>query len=150
MYSQIPEISGMKIKIALFCYGFNALGLFIFGLIYTLSPEFLPFHSEAIGKSWNELAPSYQVLYLGMMRTEGAGFMSSGIAIAILLAIPFRKREVWCYWAMAIIGIVEHVPSMIGAMNTSQLTPASSPWQLNLLGVVLLVVGLVMSLKSKT
>ncbi|WP_290575997.1 hypothetical protein [Ketobacter sp.] len=140
----------MKIKIALFCYGFNALGLFIFGLIYTLSPEFLPFHSEAIGKSWNELAPSYQVLYLGMMRTEGAGFMSSGIAIAILLAIPFRKREVWCYWAMAIIGIVEHVPSMIGAMNTSQLTPASSPWQLNLLGVVLLVVGLVMSLKSKT
>ncbi|MEE2733517.1 MAG: hypothetical protein VYA55_22035 [Pseudomonadota bacterium] len=139
----------MKLKIALFCYGFNALGLFLFGLIYTFSPEFLPFHSDAISKSWDDLTQPYQAVYLGMMKTEGAGFMSSGIAIAFLLAIPFKKREVWCYWAMTVIGVVEHVPSMIGAMNTSQLTPASSPWQLNLLGVVLLIIGLALSLSHK-
>ena len=139
----------MKYKVALLCYGFNALGLVMFGLIYTFSPEFLPFHSDAISKSWDELTTSSQILYLGMMRTEGAGFMSSGLAIAILLAIPFKKREVWSYWAMTVIGSVEHIPSMIGAMNTSQLTPASSPWQLNLLGLVLLFVGLVLSLSSK-
>ena len=141
--------SEIKMKVALFCYGFNAIGLFLFGLIYTFSPEFLPFHSDAISKSWEDLTPSYQVLYLGMMRTEGAGFMSSGIAIAFLLAIPFRRKEVWCFWAMATIGFVEHIPSMIGAINTSQMTPASSPWQLNLLGMILLVIGLVLSLISK-
>ncbi|MFP6843577.1 MAG: hypothetical protein VB958_00035 [Thalassolituus sp.] len=139
----------MKIKIALFCYAFNALGLFVFGLIYTFSSEFLPFHSDAIGRSWNELTPAVQTLYLGMMRTEGAGLMSSALAIAILLAIPFKKREVWCFWAMTAIGIVEHAPSMFGALHTSQLTPASSPWQLNLLGIFLLIAGLVLAASTK-
>ena len=88
------------------------------------------------------------MLYLGMMKTEGAGFLSSALAIGILLYIPFKKREVWSYWAMAAVGVVEHVPGLIGAYNTSQATPASSPWQLSLLGIVLLIAGLILSLNS--
>lgn len=139
----------MKIKLALFFYGFNAVGLFLFGLIYTFSREFLPFHSDAIQMSWSDLSQAQQVLYLGMMRTEGAGLLASALAIAVLLFIPFKRREIWCYWAMTAIGIVEHLPSMLGAYFTSQATPASSPWQLNLLGMVLLVLGLICALSDK-
>ncbi|MBL4705090.1 MAG: hypothetical protein JKY54_11240, partial [Flavobacteriales bacterium] len=109
-----------KMNVAFFCYGFNAIGLFLFGLIYTFSSEFLPFHSDAIQAPWESLSQPAQVLYLGMMRTEGAGFLSSALAIGILLYIPFRQRETWSYWAIAAIGIVEHVPGLIGAYNTSQ------------------------------
>lgn len=137
-----------KMKWAFFCYGFNVVGLFIFGLIYTFNSEFLPFHSDAIQAPWESLSQATQVLYLGMMKTEGAGFLSSALAIGILLYIPFKRREIWSYWAMATIGIVEHVPGLIGAYNTSQATPASSPWQLSLLGVVLLLAGLILSLNS--
>lgn len=136
-------------KAASFCYGFNAVGLFIFGLIYTFSPTFLPFHSDAIGMSWDELTPAVQTLYLGMMRTEGAGLLSSALAIAILLVIPFRRNEPWSFWAMSVIGSVEQVPSMLGAYHTTQLTPASSPWQLNLLGIALLLIGLALALSNK-
>ena len=135
-------------KLACFCYGFNVVGLFLFGLIYTFNGEFLPFHSDAIQASWESLSQATQVLYLGMMKTEGAGLLSSALAIGILLYIPFKKREKWSYWAMAAIGIVEHVPGLIGAYNTSQATPASSPWQLSLLGIVLLIAGLILSLSS--
>ena len=138
-----------KMKLAFFCYSFNVIGLFLFGLIYTFSGEFLPFHSDAIQKPWESLSQPTQVLYLGMMRTEGAGFLSSALAIGILLFIPFKKCEIWSYWAMSAIGIVEHVPGLIGAYNTSQATPASSPWQLSLLGIVLLLAGLILSLNSK-
>lgn len=113
-------------KWACFCYGFNVVGLFLFGLIYTFSGEFLPFHSDAIQASWESLSPATQVLYLGMMKTEGAGFLSSALAI----------------------GIVELVPGLVGAYNTSHATPASSPWQLSLLGIVLLIVGLMLSLSG--
>lgn len=138
-----------KMKIAFFCYGFNVVGLFLFGLIYTFNSEFLPFHSDAIQTLWESLSQASQVLYLGMMKTEGAGFLSSALAIAILLYIPFRRREIWSYWAMAAIGIVEHVPGLIGAYNTSQATPASSPWQLSLLGIVLLITGLILAINSQ-
>ena len=136
----------IKIKLALFCFSFNAVGLFLFGLIYTFSSELLPFHLAAISTSWDELPPVFQVLYLGMMKTEGAGFLSSAVAIVFLLAIPFRRGERWSAWAILAIGVVEHFPGVIGAMTTSQLTPASSPWQLSLLGMSLLGLGLVLSL----
>jgi len=139
----------MKMKLALFCYSFNVIGFFIFGLIYTFSGEFLPFHSDAIQMSWDDLSSPQQTLYLGMMRTEGAGLLASAIAIAALLMFPFRKREVWSYWAMTLIGVVENVPSMLGAYYTSLATPASSPWQLNLLGIVLLVLGLAFALGDR-
>lgn len=48
---------------------------------------------------------------------------------------------------MTIVGTIEHVPSLIGAYNTTQLTPANSPWQLNLLGIALLIVGLALAKK---
>lgn len=138
-----------KMRVAVFCYGFNVVGLFIFGLIYTFSGEFLPFHSDAIQTSWSELSEPVQILYLGMMRTEGAGLLATSLAIFILLLIPFKKRETWSYWAMTAIGIVEQVPSMLGAYYTSQATPASSPWQLNLLGIVLLIIGLMCALSER-
>ena len=138
----------IKIKLAFFCYGFNVVGLFLFGLIYTFSNEFLPFHSEAIQASWESLDQSTQVLYLGMMKTEGAGFLSAAVAIGILMSIPFKKGETWSYWAMTVIGLVENVPGLIGAYNASQATPASSPWQLSLLGIILLIVGLILSLNN--
>lgn len=134
-----------RMKFVFFCYGFNAIGLFLFGLIYTFSDQFLPFHSDAIQQPWESLSHSEQVLYLGMMRTEGAGMLSSAVAIGLLLAVPFKRRESWCLWAMTSIGIVEHLPSLIGAYNTSQATPASSPWYLNMLGILLLVIGLILA-----
>ena len=132
----------IKFKLAFACYAINAIGLFIFGLIYTFSSEFLPFHSDAIQEKWGSLNIASQTLYLGMMRTEGAGMLASSIAIAILLFIPFRRKELWSFWAMSIIGVTEHIPSLIGAYNTTTLTPANSPWQLNLIGIFLLLLGL--------
>jgi len=66
-----------------------------------LKSEFMPFHSEVIQADWQDVSAKAQILYLGMMRTEGAGFLATAAAFVILLWIPFRKFEPWSYWAIS-------------------------------------------------
>jgi len=36
------------------------LGLMLQGLLYVTTPTFMPYHSEALGVTWEELPPHYQ------------------------------------------------------------------------------------------
>ena len=138
----------LKLKFAFVCYMSNVIGLALMGCIYVFGNEFLPFHSDVIQTSWEDVNASAQILYIGMMRTEGAGLLSSSLAIAILLFIPFMRGQAWSYWAMTAIGIVEHLPSLIATYHVSTITEASPPWPALLLGVVLLIVGLLLSISG--
>ena len=81
-----------------------------------------------------------------MMRTEAAGFLASGTAIAILLFIPFRKYEKWSYWAMSAIGITEYAPTFFANYYVSKVTLGSPPWQLMLLLIFSMLLALILSL----
>ena len=112
------------------------------GLIYEFSSEFMPFHSDVIQTQWVNVDHLSQLLYLGMMRTEAAGFLAAGTAILILLSIPFLKFERWSYWAMTIIGLVEYTPTLFATYHVSSVTEASPPWILMLIFSVSLVIAL--------
>ncbi len=135
----------MKKRIAVACFGLNVIYMTIAGLVFVLGNEFLPFHSDVVQTSWNDLEPAYQTLYLGMMRTEGAGFLASALAIGILLLIPYRQGHAWSYWAMAAVGVVEHVPTLVANYHVATVTSASPPWQAPLVGISTLILGLVLS-----
>lgn len=134
-----------KRKIAVACYGYNAAYLIGAGLLFTLSSEFLPFHSDVIETPWSQLEPAAQTLYLGMMRTEGAGFLASGVAIAVLLMIPYRQGAGWAPWAMTLIGTVEHLPTLIANYHVATHTNASPPWPAAAFGIATLMVGWILS-----
>ena len=133
-------------KIATACFAINAFAFLMIGLTFVLKQSFFPFHADVIQTSWADVDPAAQTLYLGMMRTEGAGYLASAVAIGFLLLIPFRRHELWSYWAIATIGIVEHLPTLFANLHVSQTTPASPPWPFVLLGIVLLAIGLVVSI----
>jgi len=131
-----------KLKIAFGIYALNILMMLSIGLIYEFSSEFMPFHSDVIQTQWVNVDHLSQLLYLGMMRTEAAGFLAAGTAILILLSIPFLKFERWSYWAMTIIGLVEYIPTLFATYHVSSVTEASPPWILMLIFSVSLVIAL--------
>jgi len=131
-----------KLKIAFGIYALNILMMLSIGLIYEFSSEFMPFHSDVIQTQWVNVDHLSQLLYLGMMRTEAAGFLAAGTAILILLSIPFLKFERWSYWAMTIIGLVEYIPTLFATYHVSSVTDASPPWILMLIFSVSLVIAL--------
>jgi len=132
----------LKLRLAAGCYALSAIHFLGIGLGFVFASEFFPFHSDVIQTPWSELDALSQALYLGMMRTEGAGFLASSAALGALLYVPFRRREPWSCWAMSSVGILEHLPTLIANLHVSQTTPGSPPWQSAALGMALLTLGL--------
>ena len=72
----------IKRRLAAFCYLINMIAFIFIGLAFVFKQEFFGFHSSVIQTSWQDLDLSSQTLYLGMMRTEGAGFLAAAVAFA--------------------------------------------------------------------
>ena len=129
-------------------YAINIVFMIGTGLVFAFSAQFLSFHSDVIQTKWQEVDSLSQILYLGMMRTEAAGFLASGAAILILLIIPFRRFELWPCWAMTTIGVIEYLPTLIANYHVSSVTSASPPWVLILTLTISLVIALMCGLSG--
>ncbi len=120
------------------------------GFVYLLSPQFMSYHAEAIGVGWHGLEPSFQVLFLALLKVSGAGFVGVGVALGVLLFLPFRRRERWAHWAIPAVGLAFWVPTLYATVTVTLKTPASAPWQGNLASVMSLIVGFILSLRARS
>ena len=134
-----------KLKLSFFIYLANIVVMLVIGLTFELSSEFLPFHADVIQTQWHSLSEPSQILYLGMMRTEGAGFLAAASALTFLLWFPFRTLEQWSYWAMTVIGVVEYLPTLLANYHVSIVSSASPPWQLMLSLILSLLLALALA-----
>jgi len=142
-----------KLKIAFFIYVLNAVFMLGTGLLFVFSQSFLPFHSDVIQTQWQDVDSLSQLLYLGMMRTEGAGFLAVGVAFIFLLLIPFRNLKKWSFWALTTIGIIEYLPTFFANYHVASHSEATPPWLLMLVLIISLLIALVIALsgmKEKT
>lgn len=132
-------------KIAFGCYLLVFLGLGILGLVYLFRSEFLPYHAEAVAREWEDVEQPFQVLILALMRVVGGAWVATALAAVVLLFVPFRQGARWARWAIPAVGLVALVPALYATLYVGQQTPASPPWILTLIGIVLLVVGFSLS-----
>lgn len=137
-----------RLRIATIIFWFNAIVLISVGLAFVFASEFFPFHGQVIQMAWQDLDQPFQTLYLGMMRTEGAGYLAAGLALIILLSIPFKRNENWSAWAIASIGIVEHFPTLLATFHVWHTTPASPPWLVTAMLIASLMFGLWLTLRE--
>lgn len=138
----------LGLKLSFFIYGANVVFLIATGLVFEFATEFLPFHSDVIETKWEDVDPNSQILYLGMMRTEAAGFLSAGVALAILLFVALQKNELWLFLTMSAVGIIEYLPTFFANYHVSQVTQASPPWELMLSLILSLFLAAILSLAS--
>lgn len=111
------------------------------GISYLISSNMTSYHMQVIGVDWNTLAPGAQTLLLILKKGTGDACVLAGLAIAILLFVPFRRRESWSRWAILAIGYVFYIPMLGGALYLASTTGASSPWWLNAIMLLLLTIG---------
>lgn len=137
-----------KLKLSLAIYIANLLVMTVIGLAFEFKTEFMPFHSDVIQTTWANVDPQAKILYLGMMKTEGAGFLAAATALAFLLWASFKRRETWMFVAMTVIGVVEYSPSLAANLYVSQVTDANPPWLLMLSLTISLLIALGLALAA--
>lgn len=81
-----------------------ALTLIATGVTYLTAPTIMPYHLVAMETTWQGLSQGMQTMSINFMKSVSAGFLSVGLAVLILLAVPFRKGEKWS--AFAILALV--------------------------------------------
>jgi hypothetical protein len=136
------------LKAAFLCYLLSLPLLYIFGLIYIFRSEFMPYHAVAVGQSWSEVDPAYQVLILALMKVAGAGLLGIAFSINIFLFKFFRHGIQWSFWAIPITGSFASLSTLYATIYVSQNTPASPPVLAASLGFILLILGFILSLLS--
>jgi hypothetical protein len=135
-------------RLAFLCYGLVALLAVAFGLVYLTRSEFMPYHGDAVGMPWAELDPRLQTLLLALLRLAGGGFLAAGIALGILLLIPFRRGDPWVRWALPLVGLASALPTLLAVLLVQNRTPARPPIVFALLAVALIVIGAALSLRA--
>ena len=123
-----------------------ALVLILFGFIYLIRDRFMPYHSEALGLSWSDLEPNKQVLILALMRATGGGFLATGLAMFILLIIPFRAGDTWSIVAIPIISLCNFFGTLYATLLVKTRTTGNPPVILSFIALVLTIIGLVFSI----
>ncbi len=135
-----------RMKIAFGCHLLATLIVAAFGATYLFRPEFMPYHSSAVGMPWADIGPSFQVLILALMRALGGTCLAVVILELILLFVPFRQGVVWARWAIPAGGLVLSAGALYAMFYVGLNTPATPPWIAPVVGAALLVTGLLFSL----
>ena len=135
-----------RLKAAFLCHLLALLILIIFGLFYLFRQEYMPYHEVIVGKSWSELEPAFQILFLASMRIVGGSFLATACAIGIILFKPFRQGMRWTYWAIPVIGLIASLSSLYATIYVARNTQASPPWLGAALATLLVVIGFILSM----
>lgn len=135
-----------RMKVALGCYAAAVLGTVAFGITYVLRPEFMPYHAQAVAMRWADVPPGFRILVLGLMKAAGAAWLALSLALAILLAIPFRQGARWSKWTIPAVGLVNSVGALYATLQVQFHTPAQAPWKVAAAIAALNVAGFVLSL----
>jgi hypothetical protein len=122
--------------------------MYVGGLIYAVITEFMPYHADAVGRSWNELDQPLQVLIIAALNADGGLILCNALAMTILLTIPFRRGELWASWAITAIGSATLLTVIRSSLNVDLHTAANPPWLALPVIIVLLVAALAFSIKA--
>ncbi len=114
------------------------------GAVYLFSPEFMPYHADALGRAWHDLQDSEQVLFGALLDVAGAGWIALGAAVIVLAIIPVLRGELWARLLVPVLLFLFYVPTLLATLAVLEHTPATPPWYGNAVALVATAIGLVL------
>lgn len=133
---------------AMVCHSLAISPMLVGGLVYATRDSYLPYHAAATTYAWNELAPGVQTLFIAMLNGAGSLMLLTALTLILLLIIPFRQNERWCFWAIPLIGISAILITVRAAVLVDLTTAANPPWQWLFIVIGLFTSGLFLSYKK--
>lgn len=138
-----------RLKIAaMICHGLAIFPMLVGGIIYAIRDSYLPYHAAATTYAWHELAPGVKILFQAMLNGAGSLMLLTALTLILLLIIPFRQNERWCFWAIPIIGISAMLTTIRAGVLVDINTPSNPPWVWLLIVICLFISGLFLSYKK--
>ena len=126
----------MRTKLALAMYSIIGLIDIVLGVIYITAGQFLSYHSQAIGSSWQEVEFGTQVLILALMRVAGGGWLALGFLTISFAVGTFRTNQRLARWALPTGTIIFWMASLAATWSVYRETGAQTPWAPSLAVVV--------------
>ena len=112
------------------------------GAIYLFTPEFMPYHSDALGRAWQDLQDSEQVLFGALLDVAGAGWIALGVAVIVLAIVPVRRGELWARFLVPVLLVLFYVPTLLATLSVLAQTPGSPPWYGNAFALLATAIAL--------
>jgi hypothetical protein len=135
-------------RAAMVCHSLAISPMLFGGLVYAIRDSYLPYHAAATTYAWHELEPGVQTLFLAMLNGSGSLMLLTALTLILLLIIPFRQNQRWCFWAIPLIGISAMLITIRAAVLVDLNTPANPPWLGLLIVIGFFTSGLFLSYKK--
>jgi hypothetical protein len=116
------------------------------GFMYLLKPKFFTYHEWVLGKKWEELDYTLQTLILAFMKGIGGAIIALGLAIAAMIFFAFLAGEMWSYYAIPIVSLIGWGIWLFLMIYQRKKTGAKAPLFVPIVGIVLILVGFILSL----
>ena len=129
-------------KIAATCYLINSIVSIGLGSTYLFRGSFMPYHADALQRTWTEVEPALQTLLGALMDVAGAGWIGIGVATLVLVAIPMRRGERWGRLLIPVLFLIFYVPTLLATIAVLNGTPATPPWYGNAIACVATLAGI--------
>jgi hypothetical protein len=133
---------------AMICHGLAITPMLIGGLVYSLRDSYFPYHAVATSYAWHELAPGVQILFKALLNGAGGLMLLTALTLIVLLLIPFRQNQRWCFWAIPIIGISAILITIRAGISVELNSASNMPWPWLLIVIGLFTSGLLLSCKE--
>ena len=137
-----------KMKIAFGCYFLSGLVSMGFGMVYLFRTEFMPYHSVAVGMSWAEVPPNFQVLILALMKAVGGTSITLALVLFAVLFMPFRQGARWAIVSIPLIGLFQSAAMLYAMSQVALHTSARPPIWVTGTGMALLLLAFILSLSG--
>ncbi|MGB7932100.1 MAG: hypothetical protein WCH04_07720 [Gammaproteobacteria bacterium] len=138
-----------RLKASIFFYSLFLLFTVTFSVTYLFRSEFMPWHVAIAEQNWVDISLGMQSLILGLMKALGGAWLSTAVAISILLVKSIRQGIRWAYWAIPAIGLPPAVINLFIGINEALNTSGSPPWVLPAFAVLILIAGFILFLISE-
>lgn len=129
--------------IPLILYGLATLATLLLGIVYAKRRQVMPYHLEAMETRWEDIAPKQQFMLKAILNGAGYFGVATGLAMLILILIPFRQGADWAGYAIGAIGLTGAVPLAHIVYTVKTKTAGNPPVTLMVVILALLVGGLV-------
>jgi hypothetical protein len=118
--------------------------------VFLTATEFFPYHAVASGIDWADVEPGLQTVFLAVFRVCGAGWLTVGIALVLLIAFPFGRRdEGWSYLAIPLLSLTFWGITLGTTVYVAMATPATPPWAGSLVCIGVTVLSAILAALSR-
>jgi len=132
----------LGLQISFYAYAFATLLTLVIGIVYASRREVMPYHLKALGTTWDEIDPKYQLMLRLFLNGGGWYGISTGLFMTVLLFIPFRNGDTWAGFAIGIIGLIGALSLTLIVHTVKSKTAGNPPLWLMIVICLLLVIGL--------